>query len=113
MTETFGAAQYLSLAQTPLFGSAANSVVAFQARMPEKPDWYVFVVRSRGTEKAVSSDQEAQKPTDQQLTSIGTRFCSRTWPKPGCASTPGTACGMLWAWTSRRTRTPRRAPCCP
>ncbi|WP_329055144.1 hypothetical protein OG738_17285 [Amycolatopsis sp. NBC_01488] len=74
MTETFGAAQYLSLAQTPLFGSAANSVVAFQARMPEKPDWYVFVVRSRGTEKAVSSDQEAQKPTDQQLTSIGTRF---------------------------------------
>ncbi|WP_244180262.1 hypothetical protein [Amycolatopsis pretoriensis] len=74
MTEVFGAAQYLSLAQTPLFGSPANSVVAFQARMPAKPDWYVFVVRSRGTDKAVPADQEAQKPTDQQLTSIGTRL---------------------------------------
>ncbi|WP_342750205.1 hypothetical protein [Amycolatopsis australiensis] len=74
MTELFGAAQYLSLAQTPLFGSAANSVVAFQARMPAKPDWYVFVVHSRGTDKAVPADQEAQQPTDQQLTSIGTRL---------------------------------------
>jgi hypothetical protein len=74
MTELFGASQYLSLAQTPLFGSAANSVVTFQARMPSKPDWYIFVVRARGTDKAVPADQEAQKPTDQQLTSIGTRL---------------------------------------
>lgn len=74
MTEVFGAAQYLSLAQTPLFGSPANSVVAFQARMPAKPDWYVFVVHNRGTDKPVAADQETQKPNDQQLTSIGTRL---------------------------------------
>jgi hypothetical protein len=74
LTELFGAAQYLSLAQTPLFGSGANSVVVFQARMPAKPDWYVFVLRSRGTDKAVPADQEAQQPTDEQLTAIGTRL---------------------------------------
>jgi outer membrane murein-binding lipoprotein Lpp len=74
LTELFGASQYLALAQTALFGSAANSVVVFQARMPAKPDWYVFVIRSRGTDKAVPADQEAQKPTDEQLTAIGTRL---------------------------------------
>jgi hypothetical protein len=74
LTELFGASQYLSLAQTPLFGSDANSVVVFQARMPAKPDWYVFVLRSRGTDKAVPADQEAQKPTAEQLTAIGTRL---------------------------------------
>ncbi len=74
LTELFGASQYLALAQTALFGSAANSVVVFQARMPTKPDWYVFVVRTRGTDKAVPADQEAQKPTDEQLTAIGTRL---------------------------------------
>jgi len=74
LTELFGASQYLALAQTALFGSAANSVVVFQARMPTKPDWYVFVIRARGTDKAVPADQEAQKPTDAQLTAIGTRL---------------------------------------
>jgi hypothetical protein len=74
LTELFGASQYLALAQTPLFGSDANSAVVFQARMPAKPDWYIFVLRTRGTDKAVPADQEAQKPTDEQLTAIGTRL---------------------------------------
>ncbi|WP_460437602.1 hypothetical protein [Amycolatopsis stemonae] len=88
MTELFGAAQYLALAQTPLFGSPANSVVAFQARMPSKPDWYIFVVRARGTDKPVPADQEAQKPTDQQLTSIGTRFLQAYLPDAGLRVNP-------------------------
>jgi hypothetical protein len=74
LTELFGASQYPSLAQTALFGSAANSVVVFQARMPAKPDWYVFVVHARGTDKALPADQEAQKPTDELLTAIGVRL---------------------------------------
>jgi hypothetical protein len=74
LTELFGAAQYPALAQTPLFGSDANNVVVFQARMPAKPDWYIFVLRTRGTDKPVPADQEAQKPTDEQLTAIGTRL---------------------------------------
>jgi hypothetical protein len=76
MTEPFGAATYVGtgLTQTALFGSGANSVVAFQARMPTKPDWYVFVIRSRSTDKAVPADQQAQKPTDQQLIATGVRL---------------------------------------
>ncbi|WP_438860587.1 hypothetical protein [Amycolatopsis solani] len=72
--ELFGAAQYLGLAQTALFGSEKNSVVVFQAQKPQSPDWFVFVIRARGTDQAVPADQEAQKPTDAQLTSIGTRL---------------------------------------
>jgi len=72
--ELFGAAQYPGLAQTALFGSEKNSVVVFQAQKPQSPDWFVFVIRARGTDQAVPADQEAQKPTDAQLTSIGTRL---------------------------------------
>ncbi|WP_410596644.1 hypothetical protein [Amycolatopsis sp. lyj-23] len=74
LTELFGAAQYPGLAQTALFGSDKNSVVVFQAQKPQSPDWFVFVIRARGTDKAVPADQEAQKPTDAQLTAIGTRL---------------------------------------
>jgi hypothetical protein len=74
LTSVFGAAQYPALAETVLFGSPANSVIAFQPRMPAKPDWYVFVLRSRGTDQAVPADGEPQKPTDDQLTAIGTRL---------------------------------------
>ncbi|MEV5719426.1 hypothetical protein AB0L41_36545 [Amycolatopsis mediterranei] len=72
--ELFGAAQYPGLAQTALFGSEKNSVVVFQAQKPQSADWFVFVIRARGTDKAVPADQEAQKPTDAQLTAIGTRL---------------------------------------
>ncbi len=72
--ELFGASQYLGLASTALFGSEKNSVVVFQAQKPQRPDWFVFVIRARGTDQAVPADQEAQKPTDAQLTAIGTRL---------------------------------------
>ena len=72
--ELFGAAQYPGLAQTALFGSEKNSVVVFQAQKPQSADWFIFVIRARGTDKAVPADQEAQKPTDAQLTAIGTRL---------------------------------------
>jgi hypothetical protein len=72
--ELFGATQYLGLAQTALFGADKNSVVVFQAQKPQRPDWFVFVIRARSTDQAVPADQEAQKPTAAQLTAIGTRL---------------------------------------
>ncbi|WP_254897125.1 hypothetical protein [Amycolatopsis sp. Hca4] len=72
--ELFSAAQYVGLASTALFGTETNHVVVFQAQKPQSPDWFVFFIRARGTDKAVPADQEAQKPTDAQLTAVGTRL---------------------------------------
>ncbi|MEQ0560434.1 hypothetical protein ABJI51_15200 [Amycolatopsis sp. NEAU-NG30] len=73
-SELFGASQYLGLAQTPLFGTEKNSILVFQAQQPQRPDWFVFVIRARGTDQAVPSDDKPQTPSATQLTSIGTRL---------------------------------------
>ncbi|WP_328448779.1 MULTISPECIES: hypothetical protein [unclassified Amycolatopsis] len=73
-SQLFGADQYPGLASTPVFGSPQGSVVVFQAEKPQSPDWFVFVIHTRGTDQAVPADQPPQKPSDAQLTAIGTRL---------------------------------------
>lgn len=63
---------------TALYGSAPNSVIAFQ--LPEDQSWIVAVVHRRDADKVQPTEQAAE-PTSAQLEKMGVRFLQPYYDK--------------------------------